>query len=376
MNFTHFMHAGESLNRDLDKSRHDLLRRSAALQLATNQSTYDHLIPIYLDPVDTGFEPSRCGVVLVQVNRVNPTTIFDISRKKFDTSELNAEAPKVDHTSGLGTRLDVNKGARPETRTPKEPKNSKGDKPPLCNTPSFCFGNMENPILFLLLDLGVDNLAARLQISRSCRTVNPRIWDIRSEGNGKEIFGCVTEMGCKADCKIFFKNAVSEKNLHNELAGRNKVFGQLSCALRHQESGEEIFVARNTDTGTRNQDESGDVRMGDVDAGSALPGRLSNIRDCQGVRICQLVVPNHPLAAQPATSTNSKSSRSHAIYVLEPSRYQGPSDPASAESEFHTVGEATPPSKSRWRRAASYQQDLSTKACPKRPIDPIHAQAS
>jgi hypothetical protein len=55
MNFTHFVPSHEDLSPGvLPDLPSDLLRRSAALQLAPNQLTYDILLPIYFGRLRTG----------------------------------------------------------------------------------------------------------------------------------------------------------------------------------------------------------------------------------------------------------------------------------------------------------------------------------
>ncbi|KAI9781067.1 MAG: hypothetical protein M1839_006344 [Geoglossum umbratile] len=67
MNFTHFVSTSENLYPNvIEELCHDLLRSSAALQLAPAQPTYDKLIPIYFGEEGDSFDPSRCGVIMVQ----------------------------------------------------------------------------------------------------------------------------------------------------------------------------------------------------------------------------------------------------------------------------------------------------------------------
>ena len=85
MNFTHFVPAHELLTVEVIPALcHDLLRRSAAMQLAWKEEAYDQLIPVYYGEENKEFEPSKCGVILVQVkNRKNATTLEDIFRETF-----------------------------------------------------------------------------------------------------------------------------------------------------------------------------------------------------------------------------------------------------------------------------------------------------
>lgn len=66
MNFTHFVPSSEPLSPGLFPNLcHDLLRRSAALQLCENQVTYNQLIPIYFGNQQGTVERSQCGVILI-----------------------------------------------------------------------------------------------------------------------------------------------------------------------------------------------------------------------------------------------------------------------------------------------------------------------
>ena len=80
MNFNHFVPTGKFLTPDvLPELLHDLLRRSAGMQLAFGQPLYDIMIPIYFDDSAKAFDESECGVILIQVkNRVDATTPQDV----------------------------------------------------------------------------------------------------------------------------------------------------------------------------------------------------------------------------------------------------------------------------------------------------------
>ncbi|KAI9768754.1 MAG: hypothetical protein M1839_003969 [Geoglossum umbratile] len=263
MNFTHFTSTGQNLNRDHDKSElcHDLLRRSAALQLAFNQPTYDHLIPIYFGRTDERFEPSKCGVILVQVkNRERATTLSDIFREDFNILKPNAEALTAAPTSGIGTRSKAEKETKPGARL-KELKKLGKVGPPLRKTSYFCFDDMNNPILFLLLDLGVAKPA--VQVSYSDRKVVPYIWAIHSQGHGEEIFGCIKFMHCEVECQSFFDSAALGRSQHDKLSRRNRTFDQLPREFRYKDCENEEGGVR-LDTGAGTPDEDGDVQMAET----------------------------------------------------------------------------------------------------------------
>ena len=66
MNFTHFVSTSKHLYLDtIPGLCHDLSRRSVALQLASNQPTYDKLIPIYFGKEYEPFDASQWGVIMI-----------------------------------------------------------------------------------------------------------------------------------------------------------------------------------------------------------------------------------------------------------------------------------------------------------------------
>lgn len=68
MNFTHWVFTDRLLSADpISELTHMLLYRQAAMQLATNQSTWDLFIPIYLGDSTKDFDVSRLGGMLIQV---------------------------------------------------------------------------------------------------------------------------------------------------------------------------------------------------------------------------------------------------------------------------------------------------------------------
>ena len=266
MNFTHFTSTEENLHMDdIPELCHDLLRRSAALQLAPNQPTYDHLIPIYFGKADETFEPSKCGVILVQVkNKEKATTPSEIFREEFNyvSPEIvtTSKRKAADPTPKTGTPWKVAKPI-PETRT-----SSKLNDKPLRETKYFCFDKMANPILLLLLDLGVAKPdASRVQVSCANSEVNPSIWAIHSQGHAGKVFGCLESMGCTEICEKFFTTAASGASDHDKLAYRNKVFHKLSRSFRYPEGGrveaDMAEKAAEKDTKT-NEDE--DIQMADA----------------------------------------------------------------------------------------------------------------
>ena len=129
MSFNHFVPAGENLRHDIIPDLlHDLLRRSAGMQLPYNQLTYDIMIPIYFGNPDEPFQLSCYGVIQIQVkNKDQATTPNSIFREPF--SKVNSE-----HTSqpnAVNSQVSIRDGS------------------------DFVLNEMSNPILFLLFDLSV-----------------------------------------------------------------------------------------------------------------------------------------------------------------------------------------------------------------------------
>jgi hypothetical protein len=68
MNFTHFANAGFSLQeKGMSDLLHMLLQQQQALQLAFLQRTFDILIPIYFGDLDQDFDPARTSAVVISV---------------------------------------------------------------------------------------------------------------------------------------------------------------------------------------------------------------------------------------------------------------------------------------------------------------------
>ncbi|KAI9779346.1 MAG: hypothetical protein M1839_007454 [Geoglossum umbratile] len=249
MNFTHFTTTDENLHLDNTAELcHDLLRRSAALQLAPNQPLYDHLIPVYFGTADEVFEPSKCGVVVVQVKNKEKDSIIPshIFNERFDTVRSGTEIPKADPSSipkARKQRKKMAKGSGSVKSPPPKPK-------------YFSLGGV-NPILLLILDLGISKPNFQVSRSRPDRAVDPYIWAIHSKGHRATIFRCIETIGCQDACKLFFASAVPQSSEHDELARRNKIFHQLDREFRYK-TGQEDRV----EGGIADQDK--DVSMADV----------------------------------------------------------------------------------------------------------------
>jgi len=210
MNFTHFVTAGKNLSpKVIPALCHDLLRRSAAMQLAPSQPTYDKLVPFYCGEENEIFEPSKCGVILVQdKNKKNATTPDDVFKEDF-------------------TRIG------PKTGSPSKRKTADSIR----NGQYFVFNEMVNPILFLLFDMGIDRnpaaTASVVQVSQSNSKMVPEVWAIHSRGHGKTVFGCLEFLDSTDASQIFFDSVVAGGSLHDELARRNEVFHELERSFRY-----------------------------------------------------------------------------------------------------------------------------------------------
>ncbi|KAI9860589.1 MAG: hypothetical protein M1813_006013 [Trichoglossum hirsutum] len=254
MNFNHFTTTDENLHlNNTAELCHDLLRRSAALQLAPNQPLYDHLIPVYFSTADEVFKPPKCGVIVVQVKNKEKDSIIPshIFNERFDIVRLETELLKADPSS------------IPRARKQRKKKMAKGSgsaepPPPPPKPKYFSLGGM-NPILLLVLDLGISKHTFHVQVSRSRpdRAVDPCIWAIHSKGHGASIFRCIETIGCRDACKLFFASAVPRSSEHDELARRNKIFYRLDREFRYKTGQEERVEGGNAD-----QDK--DVLMADV----------------------------------------------------------------------------------------------------------------
>jgi hypothetical protein len=209
MNFTHFVPAhGNLTSKIIPALCHDLLRRSAAMQLAWKQAAIDLLLPIYYGQEDGEFKPSECGVIVVQIkNRQVATTPDDIFKENF---------------------IKVSPSDTPNALK-QDPANSIRKKK------DFAFKQMANPILLLLFDLGVIRsekaTSALVQVSRS--EVPPDMWIIHSRGHDKAVFGCLEHMDATGAGQQLFISMPKGESLADELARRNRTFAELERSFRY-----------------------------------------------------------------------------------------------------------------------------------------------
>ena len=241
MNFNHFVPLGENLTADATPALlHDLLRRSAALQLAHNQPTYDKLIPIYFGDPDEPFNVSYCRAILVQdKNRVGATTPQVMFKEAF--TEVHQEITEND-----------------------------GRESPY-RAESYFTSDKKYPVLLLLFDLGIirkdNSTSADVQVSRT-GGIEPDVWAIHSRGHDSKIFGCIKHIDCEDDCKRFFTSLKPEQNKHYDLCQRNKIFSKATRDFRYSEFGNvfELGVKRKQDgdEDVESRDKDGDTPMENV----------------------------------------------------------------------------------------------------------------
>src|SRR6516162_1302917 len=200
MNFNHFVPAGENLRPEvIPELLHDLLRRSAALQLAHNQPTYDIMIPIYYGEPDKKFQVSCCGVIQVQVKNkdqaITPSSIFQEAFKEVYPGHTGQPIRKA-----ANSKYSIRDGLH------------------------FILNEMANPVLFLLFDLGVirkpNATSPLVQVSTSNSRKKPKLWAIHSRGHDPNVFGCLRSMGCETNSNKFFTSLDLENSKHFELCQR------------------------------------------------------------------------------------------------------------------------------------------------------------
>jgi hypothetical protein len=272
MNFNHFVPTDENLTSEVIPGLlHDLLRRSAALQLSHNQPTYDQLIPIYFGDPGMQFEESRCGFILVQDKNqelaTTPTTIF-----KETFTEVSPEPNKSISNKSIWNKSISNKSISnksiPNTSIlnmsiPKAA-NSQGS---IRDKPGSVLDKMTHPVLFLLFDLGVIRkgkaTSAPIQVSRTSGK-SPDIWAIHSRGHRK-VFGCLDRMGCGDNSEKFFTSIEAGNDTHYELCQRNKVFSKLGRDFRYSE-----FSRMHEGGGKRGRDSDEDIKSRDEDGDTPM----------------------------------------------------------------------------------------------------------
>ncbi|KAI9762592.1 MAG: hypothetical protein M1840_001218 [Geoglossum simile] len=265
MNFTHFTSTQANLPTGgaITDLCHDLLRRSAAMQLSPNNPAFDQLIPIYFGSDEGPFNPSECGVIVIQAkNRTNATTPSSIFREQFvqpptrqSPRKLVKEPPIYQSTEYTSDDLS------PTHQTTEE---SSG-KPPIRQSTEYAFKEMSHPILFLLFDMNTNpGTAARVRVSCSTDDSLPSVWAIHSRGHTDKVFGCLEAMGISNSTEVFFASTVVEgKGMHGDIARHNLVFDKLERGFRYAriKADESGYVE---ESGSDGEQDDSDIQMEDA----------------------------------------------------------------------------------------------------------------
>ena len=212
MNFTHFIPTKEKLTaKVIPDLCHDLLRRSAAMQLELNQQTYDLLIPWYNGKETEKFQPSKCGVILAQIkNRMRATTVQHMFEENF-------------------TKISPTGPPNPKVRKPEDS---------IRKDPDFVFREIRCPILFLHFDLDPvrsDKATSPIvQVLRNDSKIAPDLWAIHSRGHDKTVFGCLEHMDGTNASQQFFLSMPKVVSSADELCMRNGTFDELPRSFRYK----------------------------------------------------------------------------------------------------------------------------------------------
>ena len=142
MNFTHFTNTDVFLHGENESELlHILLQEQLALQLAFGEPTCDILIPIYFGDLDQDFDPARASAVVISV------------KNRRSASKLS-----------FGPQI------------------------------SEMFSHTKDPVLCILVDLGVENATVNVQ-GLPKRPSEQYIFGIHAEGAGVETYGCLRGYG-------------------------------------------------------------------------------------------------------------------------------------------------------------------------------------
>src|SRR5947209_1971537 len=106
MNFTHFTSTDVPLQGStMSDLLHNLLRQQAALQLAFTQPVWDILIPVYFGDRYKEFDPARASAVLISVkNRTRPSPFSLQSDVRHYSEFVHTEDPILFILMDLGTK--------------------------------------------------------------------------------------------------------------------------------------------------------------------------------------------------------------------------------------------------------------------------------
>lgn len=177
LNFLMFTSTKERLSNDsFDTLCYTLLRRSAALQCASNQESYDLFIPFYCGDPDEKYNLAKAGAILVQVkNRDRKASPELLLGECFTNSSL---------------------------RENKEPLQKRAQHE---SSEKVLFHNKEAKLLYILLDLGVDAPDVKVSFSKCSQ---PRVWSVHSIGHDEKVFGCINKHKAADATKDFFADLV------------------------------------------------------------------------------------------------------------------------------------------------------------------------
>lgn len=239
MNFNHIIPTSKSLTPDvLPTLLHDLLRRSAGMQLASNQPLYDIMIPIYFGDSAKAFDESECGVILIQVkNQVKVTTPQGVLGGTFSEVTPNPmprpKRKQVQKTANSNNK-ETNSGHEETDSNHKEADEKTDSNYKEADEKATGLEKLKGPVLFLLFDLGI---APGGSVQVACNNGTGPIWSIHSRGNDGAIFGCLERMNCALSSPIFFASIKPQDSIHNTICHRNEIFSELDWDLRYSSLG-------------------------------------------------------------------------------------------------------------------------------------------
>lgn len=177
---------------------HALMCRSAALQGAPRQKSYDLLLPFYWGPSDEPYDLAKPGAMLLKVkNRTTKTSTQELSHEAF------LAAASVAKTGSGG------------------------------------FPNSRPKLLYILLDLGIPG--AKVQVHPG-----PEIWTIHCVGHRKDVFGC-RKMGVAFPAKKVFAEIMEGANDDDGIDVRHDadlVGNVLDCDWENAKKGERAMAIK------------------------------------------------------------------------------------------------------------------------------------
>jgi hypothetical protein len=164
MNFTHFVNAEVlPLNEDMPDVLHLLLRQQQALHLAFTKPDFDILIPTYFGNVGEVFDPARASAVVISVKNRDAASQLPLGNKFYKT-----------------------------------------------------FSHIQDPILCILVDLGIKG-KPRVHVqglpkkdSKQC------LFGIHAEGAGVDTYGCLRGDELEDATKALLQQVLQIRDIHDE----------------------------------------------------------------------------------------------------------------------------------------------------------------